>query len=735
MWKTSFNTQDSTAHLFYFGGNSGYCEVKVIINDEGFWKVYLEGKQRMNINLEWLNVSSEIASFKDVKTLMLAIQSLKICDGCKFNNYETVVSDDLSLPVYHTRSGEPAAFVENKPSQHHKKVIRSTFCLLFIPYDELLSPREICPACEQTQNYLRTLKSRKAQMEQEKKQDSSKFTRFDYLSKDELLNLIRKRTKQMKYLQDRVKKLEEHREKMVEVGKTTDNDFKVMFENLYKGMKSRNENLQNPKCLWNTCSDSEKEKFVDVEQLYDHVKLHIETINTDIAPIERLYKCEWENCTKEFTKKKLLLNHLREHTGSSSDQFFQILLNDQSKALVLPKKQTRWHPLVINLRMYAKSHSAYEDLRETGFLRLPSGRLLSDYKNFSSARSGWQMTTLQAMKHNFEKTNIGKHGLLRGLFFDEVKIKEGLVFDLSSFEPFGFADIENSIHDLELPCASTQSENDEKPEEKLATHVLQFFYKSLFAKFDFPCSFFLTKGITALKLNRLFWQGVSLLHGFGFSVMVTCCDGAAENRAFMDMNITDKSKSMCYNNFSNVPLFFISDPPHLMKKLRNNLYNSGFKEQNKCYTRTLEKGKKYILWDHIYSVYERDKKRRLYATDLRSAHVYLSSLSKMRVKLAVKTLSSKVCEEMAKNENNSTQATQEYIKICETLWSVFNDSKPIRLLTDNRITQLTEVLSFFTKWKEDLLTVYKIKSEVSDHFITWQTMFDIEVQCTQCIIM
>ena len=61
---------------------------------------------------------------------------------------------------------------------------------------------------------------------------------------------------------------------MVEVGKNTDNNFKVMFHNLYKGMKSRNENLQNPNCLWNACSESEKEKFVDVEQLYDHVKLH-----------------------------------------------------------------------------------------------------------------------------------------------------------------------------------------------------------------------------------------------------------------------------------------------------------------------------------------------------------------------------------------------------------------------------------------------------------------------------
>ena len=164
-----------------------------------------------------------------------------------------------------------------------------------------------------------------------------------------------------------------------------------------------------------------------------------------------------------------------------------------------------------------------------------------------------------------------------------------------------------------------------------------------------------------------------------------------------------------------------------MKKLRNNIYNSGFKEQNKRYTRTLEKDNKYILWDHIYSVYERDKKRRLYATDLRAAHVNLDSLSKMRVKLAVKTLSGKVREEMAKHENSITQSTQEYIRMCETLWSVFNDSKPIRLLTDHRITQLTEVLDFFTKWKQELSGVYKTKSEVSDHFITWQTMFDIQV--------
>jgi hypothetical protein len=31
----------------------------------------------------------------------------------------------------------------------------------------------------------------------------------------------------------------------------------------------------------------------------------------------------------------------------------------------------------------------YEDLRNSGGLKLPSGQLLSDYKNFDSPNSGW----------------------------------------------------------------------------------------------------------------------------------------------------------------------------------------------------------------------------------------------------------------------------------------------------------------------------------------------------------
>ena len=44
------------------------------------------------------------------------------------------------------------------------------------------------------------------------------------------------------------------------------------------------------------------------------------------------------------------------------------------------------------------------------------------------------------MKTKFNNMKAPKHGKLGGLFFDEVKIKEGLVFDSSSWELIGFAD-------------------------------------------------------------------------------------------------------------------------------------------------------------------------------------------------------------------------------------------------------------------------------------------------------
>ena len=181
---------------------------------------------------------------------------------------------------------------------------------------------------------------------------------------------------------------------------------------------------------------------------------------------------------------------MRDHTGYSSDQFFGVLLCDQAKALTLPKRQMRWHPHIIKwrLRMYSKCHAAYEDLRDSGFLKLPSGRLLSDYKNFSSPSSGWHTSTLWEMKEKFDKTKIGKRGQLGALLFDEVKIKEGLVFDPSTFKLVGFVDLDDD--ETDLPLVGQLKETDCNPQNKLATHVLQFYFKSCSESLNFHVHFF-----------------------------------------------------------------------------------------------------------------------------------------------------------------------------------------------------------------------------------------------------
>jgi len=361
---------------------------------------------------------------------MQTVETCKVCCAIPYNKYVTILSNDQSKPVFCTKSGDAGAYVETAASQFHKKLIRSTFCSILIPNNEILHESNLCEMCQKAEHYLRTLKSRKNKIiSEECKQENSKYIRLDYLSRSELLQTARNSTKKLKTLKLQIKRLEDMKNKMLSVGGNTDNDFKYIFNDLYKGVKDKRVKLNDPVCIWKDCDS--KELFLTPEELLSHVEEHIEITNISTAPINRQYTCCWEECEKTFKSKHLIKTHLREHTGNSSDGFFEILLKDQAKALNTPARQMRWHPLVIRWcwQMYSKSHSHYEDMRQSGFLKLPSGRTLNDYKNFSSASSGWQTSMLELMKSRFVTMKIGKQGLLGGLFVDEVKIKEGLVFD------------------------------------------------------------------------------------------------------------------------------------------------------------------------------------------------------------------------------------------------------------------------------------------------------------------
>ena len=705
-WHINADISERTVHLHYMSNSPVHPVYEVIVSADGEYKFILGGKSRTTCIT---SLPKSIHTQKDLYSFMQTLEKHSLCPGVSIEKYHDLPIDS-DAPVFKNNDGQPAAFVEPIPSNFDQKLVRSSNCSLFLPIGSTCLR---CESCFRTDHYMRTLKSRNQNVSNN--DTVSKFTRYDYMTKDQLVEHSRRTAETMHGLQVSLRRLQEHQESMTTVGCNTDSEFKELFTKLYSGFKNISDKHTNIVCCWQNCETGGE--FVSTEQLFGHIKqLHVPP-QVDVAPINKQYVCRWLGCDKTFSKKKQLESHIVGHTGSESDSFFLLLLKDQAKALNMPSRQMRWHPLVLKwcLRIYCKSHSTYSELRDSGFLRLPSGRTLSDYKNFCSSKSGWQTSVFQGMQSSCEQQKVPNVGKLGALIFDEVKIKEGLLFDPSSWELIGFVDLE---------CDNASPDCKPTTTEKLASHVLQFYFKSVFSSFNYPCGYFLTRGITATQLNRIFWEGVGLLHTHDFEVIVSICDGAPENRTFMDINGCTETVSKTHNPFSNSPLFFLSDPPHLVKKLRNNLYNSGHKDMCPRYTRCLSLHSKDILWDHVYSVYLRDKQRHLFSTDLRSSHVHLDSLSKMRVKLAVQVLNSKVREDMEKYEADITSSTQKFICNCETLWNVFNDTTPLSSETDVRLGKIEDVLDSFRKWENELAKQFSLQTEQSSWFISWQTFYD-----------
>ena len=108
----------------------------------------------------------------------------------------------------------------------------------------------------------------------------------------------------------------------------------------------------------------------------------------------------------------------------------------------------------------------------------------------------------------FIELNRGKHdrAYIGGFYFDEVKIKEGLLWDCSSNELTGFVDTDEG-----------QGESIDA-EKMIATCVLQFSFKSLLWSFSFPCAYFLTRARTSTDIHAMLWEGMAALHDYGFQL-------------------------------------------------------------------------------------------------------------------------------------------------------------------------------------------------------------------------
>ena len=258
---------------------------------------------------------------------------------------------------------------------------------------------------------------------------------------------------------------------------------------------------------------------------------------------------------------------------------FECIFWDQQKKVSSLKnaKSMRWHPVFIKWCLYLRhlSEKSYELLRKTGCIKLPSQRTLRDYTHYISTTIGFSTEIDQNLLDvAFLSNDVNRYVFL---IMDEVHIKNELVYDKHHGSLIGFVNLGDTNNQLlEFENALYNDDNDD--ELPLATSMLVLMVRGLFCKLNFPYAQFACSSMSGDLLFDPVWEAVSRLERLGFRVLGLTCDGASSNRRLWKLHSsTDEMIYRVPNIYSNNGfryLYFFSDPPHLIKTIRNSWYSS-----------------------------------------------------------------------------------------------------------------------------------------------------------------
>ncbi|KAK6165467.1 hypothetical protein SNE40_022391 [Patella caerulea] len=378
----------------------------------------------------------------------------------------------------------------------------------------------------------------------------------------------------------------------------------------------------------------------------------------------------------------------------------------------------RWHPMIIKWCLYMrnKSRKAYDTLRNTGFIALPSTRTLFDYSHILPSKTGFEDSILEHLIKEAQELGMYSepHKSFVGILQDEVKVSQGLVYDKKTGELVGFVDLDSTSNEL---MKLENILNDSKP--GLATNMLVIMVRGISSSLKYPIACFPTKGITADFLYPILWETVeSLEYDCNLKPVFITCDGAAANRKFFALHKspTCTSGDDCFwtwNPFS-MPkrkMFFISDVPHLLKTARNCFSNSYSHNQK----RKLWKDGRDISWAHILRLYEENIENNLYcqANKITRSHIDLTPFSKMKVNYAAQIFSETVASSLELMYGDSVLETVHFIRHMNKFFDCLNtrnlkesarkrndNLKPYCDIDDPRFEYLTkDFLGYFSEWK------------------------------------
>lgn len=264
----------------------------------------------------------------------------------------------------------------------------------------------------------------------------------------------------------------------------------------------------------------------------------------------------------------------KEKVESQDNQFCKLFWEQQLKAKSVKGKQgMRWHPAIIRwcLYMHHRSSGAYTTLQKSGIISMPSERTLRDYRHFNESASGFSRDTDLQLLDLVKQEKSGDLAKYITLVIDEMYIKEGLLYNKHSGALVGFedlGDINNLIAKFEFQAES------ESPRRPLAKCMLTFMVRGLFTSIKFVYAQFPASSPKGCNIFVLVWKAIERLTRIGFKVLAIVCDGAKNNRRMLKLHSTSTGDDFCYKTHNvysedKHPVFFICNPPHLIKTSRN----------------------------------------------------------------------------------------------------------------------------------------------------------------------
>ena len=266
------------------------------------------------------------------------------------------------------------------------------------------------------------------------------------------------------------------------------------------------------------------------------------------------------------------------------------------------------------LTLYHISEKAYKLV--SSLFCLPSKSSLRKWVSKMPNTPGLTKTALDVIaKKVATMSNQAKKCIIS---FDEMALKTHLFYQSKTDELVGLEDYGNG----------TKTNN-------LATSAIVFMARGLIDNWKQPLAYFLVnESCSSDKVHEKLVEVIDKVEGIGLDVAAVVCDiGSNFQKLQREMGVTPEKPWFIHNRKK---IFYIIDPPHIIKAVRNNLMKHNFHFEDKV-----------ASWKDVITLYDLDTKNPIRCCPkLTKQHIAPNNFEKMRVKLATQVMSHTVSSAM-----------------------------------------------------------------------------------------